>query len=307
MGEVFRRFAVGDAPALEALLARARGAGDLRAASDPHAEFTVRLARSQPGSVGLALDGGALVGVVLPEVKAIVVEPGHRRRGIGRRLVAEGLAIERERGRAALIMGALPDDAVATGFLGATGFTYHSTLWDLEIAADLPVPGPAWPAGLAARAFDRTRDIEAWADLFNAAFADHATPLQLDPADLAAAIAENLYEDADTLVVEAGDGLVGFCSTSPRRREGVVDERAEIWSLGVRPDLQGRGLGRQLLRWGVRRLRSIGARAVWLSVNGRNAGALRLYESEGFVRTATRDRWAHPVTPRPATQGGEGA
>jgi len=40
---------------------------------------------------------------------------------------------------------------------------------------------------------------------------------------------------------------------------------------------------------------------VTLSVNGRNEGALRLYEREGFVRTGTRDRWARPVTPDPAT------
>ena len=32
-----------------------------------------------------------------------------------------------------------------------------------------------------------------------------------------------------------------------------------------------------------------------LSVNGRNAGALGLYESEGFHRTSTRERWARPV------------
>jgi ribosomal protein S18 acetylase RimI-like enzyme len=51
-------------------------------------------------------------------------------------------------------------------------------------------------------------------------------------------------------------------------------------------------LGRQLLRWGVRYLRSIGAPAVSLSVNARNERALGLYESEGFVRSATRERWA---------------
>jgi ribosomal protein S18 acetylase RimI-like enzyme len=75
-----------------------------------------------------------------------------------------------------------------------------------------------------------------------------------------------------------------------------VESRAEIWSVGVRPDLQGRGYGRQLLRWGVGHLRGLGVETVNLSVNGRNAGALGLYESEGFHRTSTRDRWARPVT-----------
>ena len=103
-------------------------------------------------------------------------------------------------------------------------------------------------------------------------------------------------QDADTLLLEDEAGnLVGFCSTTPERRDGVAGPHAEIWTIGVRPDLQGRGLGRQLLRWGVARLRSIGVRDVVLSVNHRNAGALGLYESEGFVRTSTRDRWTRPV------------
>ena len=46
---------------------------------------------------------------------------------------------------------------------------------------------------------------------------------------------------------------------------------------------------------GVARLRDVGVPAISLSVNGRNESALGLYESEGFVRVRTRDRWARPV------------
>jgi ribosomal protein S18 acetylase RimI-like enzyme len=79
-----------------------------------------------------------------------------------------------------------------------------------------------------------------------------------------------------------------------------VEERAEIWTVGVRPGLQGRGYGRQLLRWGVHHLRDVGARTVTLSVNGRNPRALGLYEAEGFHRTSTRERWAKPAAAGPA-------
>ena len=54
----------------------------------------------------------------------------------------------------------------------------------------------------------------------------------------------------------------------------------------MRPEARGRGLGRELLRWGVHRLRSVSELPVTLSVNGRNERALRLYEREGFRRTA---------------------
>jgi len=74
-----------------------------------------------------------------------------------------------------------------------------------------------------------------------------------------------------------------------------VGAHGEVWAVGVRPDRQGRGLGRQLLRAGVARLRGVGVPAISLSVNGRNESALGLYESEGFVRVLTRDRWARPA------------
>jgi mycothiol synthase len=103
--------------------------------------------------------------------------------------------------------------------------------------------------------------------------------------------------DEDTGVVEdvATGELVAFCATTPIRTDGIVAGDGEIWTIGVRPDRQGAGLGRQLLRWGARRLRSIGVSTVSLSVNGRNERALGLYESDGFVRSRTRERWARPV------------
>jgi mycothiol synthase len=230
-------------------------------------------------------------------VKAIVVAPDRRRAGIGRRLVDAGLAIEARRGRPNLLLGIVPDDALATAFAVATGFGYHSTLWDLELPASRSVVQPVWPAGHVARPIDRARDLEGWVGLFNAAFADHATPLQLDLHAMAANFAEPTVEDADTLVVEDASGeLVGFCAAEPQRTsEGGVEPRAEIWTIGVRRDRQGQGLGRQLLRWGVAYLRGLGVEQVELSVNARNPHALALYETEGFMRTATRDRWARPV------------
>ena len=105
--------------------------------------------------------------------------------------------------------------------------------------------------------------------------------------------------DADiVLVEEAATGeLVGFCNCDMGRRDGKLGDHAELWSIGVRPDRQGRGLGRQLVRAGVERVRSLGIPNVGLSVNGRNESALGLYESEGFVRVRTRDRWSRPIEP----------
>jgi mycothiol synthase len=205
----------------------------------------------------------------------------------------------REKGYPELLLGVLPGEPVAPAFLAATGFAYHSTVWDLDLPPGAAPAPPAWPDGVVGRSFDASRDVEPWVAVFNAAFADHATPLQLSVDMIRAGLADPDSEDGDVILAEASatGELVGFCATDPGRRGGAVGTHGELWAIGVRPDRQGRGLGRQLLRAGVERLRGIGLAQLGLSVNGRNEGALGLYESEGFVRTRTRDRWARPVEP----------
>lgn len=297
-----RRLTAADLPALATEVDRAHAAGDFRASSDADAEFFLKSVAVDPSMVaGAFADDGSLVGFASGEFKLVVVRPERRRQGIGRLLVESALVRERERGRHDLILGVLPDDIGGKGFLEATGFAFHSTLWDLDLPADAAVAPSMWPAGHVARDFDRTRDVRPWSALFNVAFADHATPLQLDETFITAGLDDPAILDADTLVVEGPDGdLVGFCATGPIRREGVVLPEGEIWTIGVRPDRQGSGLGRQLLRWGSGYLRSIGAPHVSLSVNGRNERALGLYESEGFVRSGTRERWARSVGAPPS-------
>lgn len=287
-----------DRAALGAEVERAAAAGELRASSDPDGGFFLKLWDFAPHPcAGAFADDGSLLGFISPEVKIVTVRPEVRRQGIGRSLVDAGLAIERERGRPNLLIGVLPGDDAGQAFLRATGFAFHSTLWDLALPAETRVAAPAWPAGHVARAFDRSRDARSWAALFNAAFADHATPLQLDPDVIDSAPDDPMFVDTDTLLVEEAESgeLVAFCATQPDRTGGTVGPHAEIWTVGVRPDRQGRGLGRQLLRWGVEHLRGLGVRDVVLSVNGRNARALDLYRSEGFVEERARERWARPV------------
>jgi len=293
-----RRVTHADLAAVAKVVDAARAAGEFRASSDADGTFILKALELDPTLAAAAFEGDAIVGFVSPEFKLVVVRPDRRRQGIGRRLVELGVEMEHDRGRPEMILGRLPHDEAAQGFLAATGFTPHSVLWDLELPPSADVAAPSWPAGHTARAFEAPDDIGPWVRLFNAAFADHATPLQLDESFIAAGIDDPAIDDADTQLVADDSGLVGFCATAPERHGGVVGERGEIWTIGVRPDRQGQGLGRQLLRWGVHRLRGLDVKHIHLSVNGRNEHALRLYEDEGFVRVRTRERWARPVATR---------
>jgi mycothiol synthase len=252
-----------------------------------------------PALVGGAFADDDLVGFVSPEFKVVVVRPSMRRQGIGRALTGLASEMERARGRPDVLLGVLPGAADGVEFLRALDFTFHSTVWDLDLPSDRAVPAPVWPAALLERSFDRRRDPAAWIALFNETFADHATPLQLDEKFMTAALDDPGVDDADTRLIEdvASGELIAFCSADIRRVDGIVPGHAELWAIGVRPARQGSGIGRQVLRAGVTYLRGIGVPVVSLSVNGRNEGALRLYESEGFVRMRTRDRWFRPVEP----------
>ncbi len=66
---------------------------------------------------------------------------------------------------------------------------------------------------------------------------------------------------------------------------------AEVQTIGVSPQRQGRGIGRALL---LELLRAAGDRRVLLDVRTDNAAAIGLYESEGFARIGLRRRYYQP-------------
>lgn len=107
-------------------------------------------------------------------------------------------------------------------------------------------------------------------------------------------------EEASTLLYQPEPprliGGVLVSEASPR--EGV------ILDLVVDPERRGHGYGRFLLRWGLRALHALGYSTATLWVTEANHVALRLYESEGFVRTASTVlfHWTRPSgEPHPQT------
>ena len=71
----------------------------------------------------------------------------------------------------------------------------------------------------------------------------------------------------------------------------VIGDETEVHTIGVRPDRQGAGIGRQLLR---QLLSVAGERRVLLEVRTDNDAAIALYASEGFIRLGIRRRYYYP-------------
>ena len=91
-----------------------------------------------------------------------------------------------------------------------------------------------------------------------------------------------LVEDADTItwIAEEEGKIAGFSIADFGRDEDGVF--AYIQTIEVRPEMRGRGAGNELLRRIEGSVRERGAGAIWLHVESRNAGAIRLYEAHGY-------------------------
>lgn len=87
------------------------------------------------------------------------------------------------------------------------------------------------------------------------------------------------------LVAERGPEMVGYGMVS------VAADEAHLLNVCIDPSWQSRGHGRLLLRTLVQLVRDRGAQRVFLEVRPSNAGAIALYQSEGFNEIGRRPRY----------------
>jgi ribosomal-protein-alanine N-acetyltransferase len=125
----------------------------------------------------------------------------------------------------------------------------------------------------------------------------------LDPADIPALVdLEEILFPGDapwSWEMFASELEVGNHYVVHRDSDGVIDgyaglaiigDEAEVHTIGVRPDAQGAGRGRKLLR---QLMSAAGDRRLLLEVRTDNAAAIALYASEGFSTLGVRRRYYH--------------
>ncbi|GAB4122022.1 MAG: GNAT family N-acetyltransferase [Roseiflexaceae bacterium] len=156
---------------------------------------------------------------------------------------------------------------------------------------------PVWPEGISVH--EQMTDQE-YVDLHNTVWVDHFGYEPWTP-EIVAHYRQAYYYDAELdLYAKGADGtLAAFCWCSIRELENQRTGRNDGWIglLGVRREFRSLGLGRALLREGMRRLRAKGAEYARLGVDGASpTGATKLYESEGFQTTYTRILFSRTVT-----------
>jgi ribosomal protein S18 acetylase RimI-like enzyme len=231
----------------------------------------------------LAWEGDELIGFIglygpgAPQIElAGMVDPAHRRRGTGGRLLDVALTLARAAGaREPLLI--VPRDSVGGRALADR---HHATFAHSEHALVLegePVDGPSDPR-LSMRVAERG-DVAAITALMSSGFG-------FAPPDTAERLVE---EGVRSFVFEREGQVVGSL------RASLEDGIGGVYGFAVDPHWRGRGIGRDALRRTCRDLRERGARTVGLEVAVENDRALHLYTSLGFEPVITEDYWAITV------------
>jgi len=302
-----RRFRPTDLDAVRAVMDASLLVDAMPGHTDADVDRAVARLRVDPDGTAVALAGDEVVGYCTPRLDDLTVHPGHRRNGHGRRLVDEARHIAAERGFARLQLHGPQHLAATRAFIDALGFRYHSSLWRFELGPEVPVPAPVFPDDVVVRGLDLESDVEAFVELLNDTFVDHPTPLSWTVDAVRFYHTLPSFDPSGILLVApaaAADRLVAFARVElgpPVGGRPVGDIRL----IGVRRAWRGRGLGRELLRWGIAHQRDRGAGVVELSVEALNETATRIYRAAGFVPTI---EWPHYVLDAlPPAASGDGS
>jgi len=191
--------------------------------------------------------------------------------------------------------GAAASDA---GVAAAAGMTAGRRL--LQMQRPLPT---GLPVEADTRAFRPGVDDAAWLAVNNRAFAAHPEQGGWTLDTLHGRLAEPWF-DANGFRLHERDGrLAAFCWTKLHTADETPASSpstapvGEIYVIGVDPDFQGLGLGRQLTLAGLESISARGIVTGMLYVDAENVAAVTLYERLGFTVTRTDVAYTVDVAP----------
>jgi mycothiol synthase len=216
-------------------------------------------------------------------IAKLVVDPAHRRRGIGRALVQEMIAAASP---AALSLWSHGRHPAAVALADSLGFTVVRELWKLRrgLGPDLPQP-PALPDDVHISTF-MAGDEQAVVDVNAAAFAHHPEQGQMTLVGLKQRMAEPWFDPQGMFLAWRDQQLLGFHWTKVHTSD-TATPFGEVYVVGIAPAAQGIGLGTTLTLVGLHDLRSRALGEARLYVEGDNAAAISVYQRLGFEHVGT--------------------
>lgn len=180
-----------------------------------------------------------------------------------------------------LIYGFLPQTRQSTGNIWEQlGLFIERRSYVLRYD-DPNTPEPSLPGGFVCQPVQPSDDkaIASFCDLINRNFAHLAGHVDSSIDDIKELLTDPIYLPGGIMLLVDENRPVGTLALSI---ESTTPDTAFIEMLSLLPEYRGHGLGRELLREGIRFSRANGYTATELSVNAENDTAVRLYISEGF-------------------------
>lgn len=230
-------------------------------------------------------DGDRLLGFVglyafgPPTIEiAGMVDPSARRHGIATALLDAALPLCLERSRGPVLLVTPRGSVAGRAFALSRGARLEHSEHALVLPG-APTDGPTDPQIRLRNA--TPADASDLSRVLSAGFGQA-------PSDL---IQQMAGDSARTLVAERDGAVVGTVRVARDRDEG------RVYGFAVDPAVQGRGIGRDILRRVCRQLRADGAERVGLEVAVDNDHALGLYTSLGFTQVTTEDYYELSLDP----------
>ncbi|MEZ5380967.1 MAG: GNAT family N-acetyltransferase [Microthrixaceae bacterium] len=189
-------------------------------------------------------------------------------------------------------------DPAADRVARAAGWRRVRTL--VQLRRPLPMDPPPEVEGL--RTFDPDRDVDAWLELNNAAFAWHPEQGHQHRAGFAVALTAAWVDLAGFFVVDGPDGAMdGFCWTrfhpaepsAPGGNGPGEPSMGEVYVVATSDRVRGQGLGRALVLVAMdHQHHQRGAEVAMLWTEADNTAAVRLYRHLGYTLHHTNVAYA---------------
>jgi len=211
------------------------------------------------------------------------VDPGFEGRGLGTAIVdwteAETRARLAEGSTARLWNSVQAGNQGAIALLDTYGYAVIRSFWQMAMDLDDSFDAAGVPEGVTIRPIVMAVDGPAAQSVLNTAFRSHFGHVEETfEGWLAQQEADDTWDPTLGLLAEVDGTIVGFSNN------GVIDGVGYVFELGVLPEMQGRGIGRALLRHSFAMLAGRGIAKGRLGVDTQNVtGAVELYRSVGLA------------------------
>jgi mycothiol synthase len=141
---------------------------------------------------------------------------------------------------------------------------------------------PEFPNGYTLKSLNKGKDEQAWCDIINESFANMQGHVHLYPEKVEKWQKMPSHIEGGMKLLWHNDKPVGTIALIKENENG--EEIIFIEGVGLLDKYQGKGLGKNLLRAGIKFGRDFGVSKVMLSVNAENENAVGLYLKEGFEK-----------------------